>query len=158
MHGGSTKAARAVSAANVREREAARYSSPRRSTPEDALEEELHRTLGQIDWLNGRLAETPNDQALHTAQARERDRLTKITDQMMKKNVRQRKVVLTEGTVELLDDVLRGVVVDLGKNPDDPQISAIIARNLSRVLDAPGEDSRPSAPAPDVIEAQPVAF
>src|SRR4051794_37889273 len=70
IHGGSApqvrRKAKEVVVQTIIERHTERFSQPRPISAIDALIEELHRTMGGIDWLDAQLRERPLDHDLAT--------------------------------------------------------------------------------------------
>lgn len=159
MHGGSSPQARRVGKERVAERSAEQNASPRRTSPEAALQEELDRTQGRVDWYEQQLLHQPNDAALLAAHARERDRLTKVTTAMMAKKVPERLASLAERAAGMADGVLQGVLRELGHDPHSPRVREAIARHIGALAAASAPVALPpvhaaSVRAEEVIDAE----
>ncbi len=148
MHGGSAPQVRERAAERVVEEGvvelAHQYGVPRAVTPEQALTEELARTQGHVDWLAAQLDQHREPQWLLVYQA-ERNHLAKISQQMAALGLRNadREEELRCRVIDQLEMALRGILTDLGHNPDDDVTRGIVVLHLRRMLGHP--DPAPAA-------------
>jgi len=133
VHGGSTRHARAkaqlrVTAAATVE-QARKYGAPRNIHPIDALAEELHRTQGHVDWIEQQLA-NHMDPGWLSAYHAERAHLTRLSTQTVNSDVEYQRTVLQDDGIDRLDAAIKGILTELGHNPDKESIRDIVARHL----------------------------
>lgn len=136
IHGGGAPQVRAnatnvVAIAAVAEA-ARRYGKPRRVSPLEALEEELARSQGHVDWLGEIVAQNHDPLWLSVYNA-ERDHLSKIAHQMMMAGTDERRVAIAEKAVDQLEAALTGIIKDLGFDPNTEHVRKVIGRHLSLV-------------------------
>ncbi|MGY2005307.1 hypothetical protein [Blastococcus sp. SYSU DS1024] len=93
---------------------ASRLSIPRSTSATDALQEELHRTQGRIDWLESELAKRPDDGAVLAVYTAERGHLRQLAGGMVSSKTDERRAMLDEQTVDALEAAITGIVRDLG--------------------------------------------
>jgi len=128
------------------------YGLSREIDPHSALLEELHRTAGHVAWLGMRVAEL-EESAMKAPVGggqggfpsiephvwirlyqEERRHLASVAKDCVKVGIEERRVRLAEGQGEMIAQVLRGVLEDLGVG-DDPAIPGIVRRHLMLVGD-----------------------
>jgi hypothetical protein len=109
---------------------ARQYGVPRDVSPIDALTGELHRTQGRVDFLDREMAARPNDPNLLAVYVAERSHLAKLADAMVRNRVAERQAVVGEQTLDVLETALNGIVRDLGRDPSDSYVRAVIARHV----------------------------
>jgi hypothetical protein len=125
------------------------YGLPREVDPHSALLEELHRTAGHVAWL-GQLVGDLNQRDLKQYQLaesggvierpaiwvelyhRERAHFAKVAKTCVDVGIEERRVKLAEQQGELLAQVIRGVLTDLGV-ADHPEAPAVVRRHLTLV-------------------------
>jgi hypothetical protein len=164
VHGGSApqvqRKAKEIVARALIERDVERYGQPRAISAIDALVEELHRTMGRIDWLDTQLRDRPHDSDLATAYNNERGHLRQLAGQMVSAKLDEQKSVLSERAVEQLELALTGIIRELGHDPSNTYVRQVVARHLRAVGTSPATDTEP-IDAEVVIDHQlpePVAF
>ncbi len=126
------------------------YGLSREIDPHSALLEELHRTAGHVAWLGGRVAGLDEgDMAGPVGGGQggypsiephvwirlyqeERRHLAGVAKDCIKVGIEERRVHLAERQGEMIAQVLRGVLADLGV-ADDPALPALVRRHLSLV-------------------------
>lgn len=133
------------------------FGLPREINPHDALVEELHRTAGHVAFLATaiRAGEIPAEQT-PTGQRRkvpfdgafggpslyvalyqqERKHFAEIAKTCIAVGIEERRVQLAEQQGELLAEVVRGILGDLGHKLEDPEVRTVVRRHLSAVPDA----------------------
>lgn len=138
----------------------ATYGLPREVDPHDALLEEVHRTAGHVAWLGGIVAEidvgdlvwgkTEEAEKRATEFAgtdttygakpnvwlelyhRERQHLTNVCKACITAGIDERRVRIAEQQGELIAQVIRGVLTDLGV-ADHPDAPAAVRKHLTAV-------------------------
>lgn len=151
LHGGNTPN-QMKNAARVQGVELAqRYGNPREVEPEAALLEELARTAGHVDWL-GEVVGDLDQQAMvgpvgggsesfprwepsvwiRMYQA-ERDHLAQVAAACIKAGIEERRVRLAEQQGQLLAQVIRGVLTELGVPLEAEKTKKAVRRHLTLV-------------------------
>lgn len=136
MHGGSAPQVRKASQRRINEaytlKSARRYGRPRPVTAADALEEELHRTQGHIDWLCEQVAinEDPGWMAVYQS---ERAHLSRLSHQIISSKADERRAVLAEQGLAALETALAGILGELGHDPKATRVRDVVARHLRSV-------------------------
>jgi hypothetical protein len=149
-HGGGTKAAQAAAARNVAAAAAqaavTTYGLPIDIDPLDALLSELHRTAGHVAYL-GQLVATLDDRGLGQSTTNmgripsvwvglyqeERRHLANVAASCLRAGVDERRVQLAERQGQLVADVIRAILVDLGVDPANEDVRAVVRRRLVAV-------------------------
>lgn len=163
MHGGSTPQAREAAARRVAEngtREVTgRFAQPRPVAPLDALEEEMARCQGWIDFLEQRIRERPQETAWIAVYQAERAQLARLAHQMIVTRSDERRLVLDERTVAALEGALNGILGELGHDPRTAHVRGVVARHLHAVGNGtPRPEPTPSDDVPPRELPPPVAF
>jgi hypothetical protein len=151
LHGGNSpthnrSAERAQAAAAV-----ATYGLPREVDPHTALLEELHRTAGIVAWLSAQVGELAENEVhgpvgdgehprhepsvwirLHQE---ERGHLARVAKTCVDVGIEERRVRLAESQGELLAQVIRSVLADLGV-ANHPQAPTVVRRHLTAIAGA----------------------
>ena len=155
LHGGSSPSG--IKAAGTEQARAAvmAYGLPREIDPHSALLEELHRTAGHVAWLGDRVAELQESEMAGPVGGgqggypsiephiwirlyqEERRHLAGVAKTCVAVGIEERRVHLAERQGEMIAEVLRGVLADLGLG-DDPAVPAIVRRHLMLVGDRDG--------------------
>lgn len=117
-----------------------KYGTPRDIRPIDALEQELHRTQGHVDWLDEQVGLRGADPHLMAVYQAERAHLTKVTQLMMQLDVPGKRIELSERTLDTLQQAIEGIVLDLGHDMASDHIRRIIGRNLEKAVKAAHDD------------------
>jgi hypothetical protein len=150
LHGGNTpgallKAERTLAQAELVE-EAHKYGKPVATSHVDALEAELQRSAGHVEYLAEKVQMSgtadPNLLAVYHA---ERQHHLKLLNQT--KELDDRKVYLTEKNIDRLYDALAIIVAKLGHDVADDYVRDIVADALRAVGVTMDRD--------DVIDAEP---
>jgi len=128
----------------------ASYGLSREIDPHSALLEELHRTAGHVAWLGMKVAELDEEKMSAPVGGgqggwpsiephvwirlyqEERRHLAGVAKTCVAVGVEERRVQLAERQGEMIAQVLRGVLADLGV-ADDPALPALVRRHLSLV-------------------------
>ncbi len=169
MHGGGAPQVRKAAAQRVTEAatlEVARqYGKPRAIDAGDALQEELHRTQGHVDWLNHQVSNHPHDPGWLAVYQSERAHLAKLSSQIITTNVAERRTVLAERSVDALEVAMTGILSDLGHDPHDAYVRGVVAKHLREAITGAGEstvtvdaDDGGTNYGPDNVRPLPVAF
>lgn len=150
LHGGKTPNARKAAQHEQAEKAVVIYGLPREIDPHSALMEELWRTAGHVSWLGTLIAEFEADgdlkQYQHTEVGgtierpavwielyhRERKHFAEIAKTCVAVGIEERRVHLAEQQGQLLAQVIRGVLTDLGV-ADRPEVPAVVRRHLTLV-------------------------
>ena len=139
-----------------------RHGIPRSISAVDALQEELNRTQGRIDWYQEQLALQPHDGALLAMYTAERNHLRQLAAGMVNSQVDERKARVTEETIDQLQAAVEATLRDFDLDPHSDRVRRTIGRHLTE-LSTIGDSHTPD----DVIDAeivsdepipQPVAF
>jgi len=152
LHGGSSPSGRKSAGVEQARAAVASYGLSREVDPHSALLEELHRTAGHVAWLGSRVAELQESDMAHPVGGgqggwpsiephiwiklyqEERRHLASVAKDCVKVGIEERRVHLAERQGEMIAQVLRGVLADLGV-ADDPNVPAIVRRHLTLVGD-----------------------
>lgn len=149
-HGGSAPQTKAAAQRRLEEQAAAqavtKYGLPRHVDPHDALLEEVHRTAGAVSWL-GQIVSTATDDRGKLVEStmfglqpsvwlklyqQERDRLRQVAKTAIDAGIAERQVRLAEQQGELIAQVIRGILEDLGV-ADRPEVPTVVRRHLELV-------------------------
>jgi len=159
MHGGKAPQVLSVAAERVHDAavvaEVERYTAPVEMTAREALAAELARTNGAIAYLArqlDRFSEPPADWlALYQA---ERAHLARLADRMAVFEQRTAEVEQTirGQLIDTMEQALRGILADLGHDPDDTVTRELVALHMRRVAQG---SSAPTAPAPRAVPEVP---
>jgi len=166
MHGGGAPQVRKAAAQRVTEAatlEVARqYGKPRTIDAGDALQEELHRTQGHVDWLNNQVSNHPHDPGWLAVYQSERAHLAKLSSQIITSNVAERRTVLAEQSVDALEVAMTGILADLGHDPHDGYVRVVVAKHLREAITGAGDPTVDADDGtnygPDNVRPLPVAF
>ena len=160
LHGGNTPNGRVFAQKQIAEQAVVTFGLPREVDPHTALLEEVWRTAGHVAWLQAKVAELDADDLAWgvtvehernsgehpgtdvTRQASpsiwlslyqsERAHLVKVAAAAIAAGVAERQVRIAEQQGALINQVLRGVLADLGVL-DHPQAPAIVRKHLGLV-------------------------
>lgn len=156
LHGGRSPSGRKFAERLAAVQAVVVYGLPREIDPHAALLEELHRTAGHVAWLgqiiaDGKLAseQSPTgrsrtvklDQSTFSGAVpsvwvelyhRERRHFADVAKTCIGVGIEERRVRLAEQYGELLAQVIRGVLTDLGV-ADRPEVPAVVRRHLTVV-------------------------
>lgn len=148
LHGGSHKNGRAQGRKLMAAEAVVTYGLPREIDPHNALLEELHRTAGHVAWLATKIAAFEDDADLKQYAGsedgmlwekpavwidlyhRERKHFAEIAKTCVSVGIEERRVQLAERQGQLIADVLRGVLTELGVI-DRPEVPAVVRRHLT---------------------------
>lgn len=137
-HGGLAPQTRATATRREVERRAEAMVDRLNVEPLDSPVDQLMRlsaeTLALRDWLSQQFNQADNDSAFLLAEALGRglDRASKLLIEIHRLGLEERRVALEEGLARLLADVVRGVLVDVGVDPDDPEVRGVVRRHFER--------------------------
>lgn len=153
FHGGASPNGRKSAQKEEARKAVESYGLPRDVEPHAALLEELHRTAGHVAWLQQRVSELPEEE-LHglvggaaggipesaphvwiVMYRDERKHLANVAATCIKVGIEERRVRLAEAQGQLLAQVIRGVLEDLGV-ADLPEVPAVVRRHLTLVSSA----------------------
>lgn len=143
LHGGSTQRARHAGARRVAQAEAAKQLERlgTRGPLEDPVAElltALRELVDLKDLLRQQLKEAEDaDDARVDAYARALERVQRALTDAARLDLEARLVRIEESKVQAVTTALRGVVRDLGFDPDEPQVREVVRRRFTRL------DSRP---------------
>ena len=162
LHLGNTESHRAKARREMAGEAVVTFGLPREVDPHTALLEEVHRTAGHVAWLQAKVAEfdeadlvwgtveeidrPPGEKTAGGVEVRqraganvwlslyqaERAHLTKVAAAAITAGVAERQVRLAEQQGQLIAQVLRGVLADLGV-ADHPQAATVVRRHLALV-------------------------
>lgn len=140
MHGGSipqslVAAERRITELAVRS-QARQYGTPRYVGPLAALDEELARSAGVVEFLDAKLADQVDPGWLVVYQ-QERQHYSNLAQKMAALDTEGRKATLTEQQTDELFSAINGILTDLGHNPNTDHVRQVVARNLKAVTDDP---------------------
>ena len=131
------------------------YGLAREIDPHSALLEELHRTAGHVAWLQMKVADLEEAKMYGPVGGaaggypstephiwvrlyqEERRHFLGVAKTCVGVGIEERRVHLAEHQGEMIAQVLRGVLADLGV-ADDPAVPAVVRRHLSVVSDSRG--------------------
>jgi len=131
------------------------YGLAREIDPHSALLEELHRTAGHVAWLQMKVADLEEAKMYGPVGGgqggfpstephiwirlyqEERRHFAAVAKTCVGVGIEERRVHLAERQGEMIAQVLRGVLADLGV-ADDPAVPAVVRRHLSVVSDSRG--------------------
>ena len=127
--------------------------TPTPHTPYEVLRAELARSHEATEYL-GSIIQRHDDPpvAWIALWGEERNRLTKTADVMLKheERVAARESKLTVQAVDALDDAMRGVLTDLGMDPDSTVVRELLAFHIRRAIGKPRTDAIESALADSI--------
>ncbi|HEX3509707.1 MAG TPA: hypothetical protein VHT27_01280 [Solirubrobacteraceae bacterium] len=120
------------------------FGLPVQTSADEALEQELWRTVGTVAWLGEHLQGVPPEQRLRgnmaafaDLDAAERRHLTAVSKACIDAGLDKRKVALLERTATAFAEVLRRVLSDLDVL-EDPRAPVVVQRHLA-LLNPGGE-------------------
>lgn len=138
MHGGGAPQVRRAAAVRIAEGKviegAKKYGRPRRITASDALQEELERTAGHIDWVGTEVGKHPFDPGLLSVYQSERAHLARLSHQIITTRSDERRSVLTEQSVDRLEVAMTAILSELGSDPNSDYVRGVVARHLRDAL------------------------
>lgn len=143
LHGGNSP--QALKAADRRLGEIAvlekahQFGRPADIGPADAQYEELRRSVGHVRYLEKLLDETGPDTALLTVYYQERTMLQKILNQS--KDLDERRLIITQRGVDILEQAVTATLADLGLNTDVAAVREALARNLRGFIVVDDDDA-----------------
>lgn len=167
MHGGSAPQVRKAAAKRVVEGKtieaAKRYGVPRQITAADALQGELNRTQGHVDWVSEQVAANPYDPGLLSVYQSERAHLARLSHQIISSRSDERRTVLAERSIDSLEVAMTGILRELGADPESSYVRGVVARHLREAITSAGEstadvDADPPDDRPNNVVPLPVAF
>lgn len=151
LHGGNTPSGVKEGARLRAEAEVVTYGLPREIDPQDALVEELYRTAGHVAYLAMVIGELEQSELKQYASAgvdralvwekpsvwlelyqRERKHFAQIAKTCIDVGIEERRVQIAEQQGQLIAQVLRGVLADLGV-ADHPDAPEVVRRHLTLV-------------------------
>ncbi len=139
FHGGCSPGGRKQAERLAAEDAVATLGLPRDIEPHVALEEELWRTAGHVEWLGAEVAKLPAQRVtgspLLSLYERERRHLLQVSRTALDVGLEERRVRIVEQVGEAVATALRGVLTELGVPLDDPRTQEIVVRHL-RALEA----------------------
>lgn len=141
-HGGSSPQAEVSGAVEVARRTAVVMGVPEDLEPHEALLRCIKIAAGELTYMTQRVAELEKPMVatmfgpqLHTwitVRQQAMDRLVTYSKIALSAGVEERRVRVAEQQGELLAQVIRGVLTDLGVN-DHPEAPAVVRRHLTLV-------------------------
>jgi hypothetical protein len=138
MHGGGAPQVRQAAAVRIAEgktvEKAKKYGRPRRISAGDALQEELERTQGHIDWVGAEVSLHPFDPGLLSIYQSERAHLARLSHQIITSRSDERRTVLTEQSVDRLEVAMAAILSELGSDPHSAYVRGVVARHLRDAL------------------------
>ena len=167
MHGGSAPQVRKAAARRIVEGKtieaAKRYGVPRQITAADALQGELNRTQGHVDWVSEQVAANPYDPGLLSVYQSERAHLARLSHQIISSRSDERRTVLAERSIDSLEVAMTGILRELGADPDSSYVRGVVARHLREAITSAGEstadvDADLRDDRPNNVVPLPVAF
>lgn len=159
LHGGATPNGKKAAQREQATEAVAFYGLAREIDPHAALLEELHRTAGHVAWLgdliqSGELSKEQNPtgrkRAVKLDQStlggdiasvwvqlyhEERKHFAAVAKTCISVGIEERRVRLAEQQGQLLAEVIRGVLTDLGV-ADRPEVPSVVRRHLTLVAAA----------------------
>lgn len=145
LHGGGAKQNREAAASRIAEAATVetvrRFAQPRPVRPMDAMDEELARCQGWVDFLETRIRDRPDEMAWVGVYQAERAQLAKLAHQMILARTDERQTVLAEREVSALEEALAGMLRELGHDPNTSYVRGIVARHLRAALEPTGTDT-----------------
>jgi hypothetical protein len=140
LHGGGAPQVRQAAAVRVAVGKtvaaAKKYGKPRRISAGDALQEELERTQGHVDWVGQEVGKNPFDPGLLSVYQSERAHLARLSGQIITSRSDERRTVLTEQSVDRLEVAMTGILAELGSDPNSDYVRGVVARHLREALTA----------------------
>ncbi len=136
LHGGNAPHVRRKAAERIAETRAVelthRHSLPRTISAVDALQEELDRTQGRIDWLQREVDLQPNDPGLLSVYTAERNHLRQLAAGMVSAKTDERRQILNERTIETLEAAVTATLRDFGLDPSREAVRQTFGRQLAQ--------------------------
>lgn len=154
LHGGNTPSGKKAAKEEQARQAVVSYGLARSVEPHAALLEELHRTAGHVAWLQQKVYELGaehGDDALHGPVGggqgaipeekpniwlglyqEERKHFAHVAKTCIAVGIEERRVQLAEQQGQLIAQVLRGVLQDLGV-ADRPEVPSVVRKHLSLV-------------------------
>ncbi len=135
MHGGANPVVNAKRLERIAVAQAAGTLEQVALTGEEALLEELSRTVGTVRALQRTLAgmdylDSPGLQARYLA---ERGQLKQVAETVVRLNVRDRQAALSDRQVAVMVLLIRRLLGRFGLDPSDPAVAAIVRDELQNV-------------------------
>jgi hypothetical protein len=160
MHGGSAPMAQAKAVERIAETRALdlanKHGLPRSISAVDALQEELDRTQGRIDWLEDQLALQPHDGALLAVYSAERGHLRQLAGGMVTGKVDQRRNVLAEQYLDFLEAAVTATLSDFGLDPHSDLVRRRIGRHLEELSSSGGSPQRNDVIDAEIVSKEPI--
>jgi hypothetical protein len=150
LHGGSTATHQRAARTELARRECAKLSIPIETNPTTALLGELYRTAGWVATYEAEVQKLPLEDGRHwgmtygarglpTGEAkphvlvellhRERRHLADVSTAALRANIDERMVRITEQQGEMVANVMRGALIELGVW-DQPETPGIVRKHL----------------------------
>jgi hypothetical protein len=109
-----------------------RFGAPRQIQPQEAMFELLARSAGHVDELGRQIETLPPEQVTGALRlyAIERDHMLKVGRAIYESGLADDTRRHMDALGALLVGVIQSIVVDLGHDPKDPEVLAVIQRNL----------------------------
>ncbi|SDY15462.1 hypothetical protein SAMN05661080_02491 [Modestobacter sp. DSM 44400] len=111
-----------------------KHGVPRSISAVDALQEELDRTQGRIDWYQRQLTLQPHDGALLAVYSAERNHLRQLAGGMVTSKVDERKAVVSERTLDVLEAAVEATLRDFGLDPHSDRVRRAIGRHMTELV------------------------
>lgn len=137
LHLGTTIVkARENEAVVVYTQQAERFATPVPITAADALSADIDRSNGNIPYYEARLRER-EDNVMRSLLNAERAHAHKLATTALAQKADERRAVIFEAELDVLQGVVERVVSDLGHDPRTENVRAIIENAFSRVVTTP---------------------
>lgn len=139
LHGGCTRNHRKSAQAEIARRAVVKYGLPREIEPHDALLEEVYRSAGTVAYIDLKVQEIKESGDALTQSPwidlyhRERSKLVDVCKTALAAGIAERQVKLAESQGQLIAQVIRGVLVDLGVDLEQPDVPKIVRHHLTLV-------------------------
>lgn len=150
FHGGCTPNAVKHAQAVKAETAVITYGLPREIDPHAALLEELHRTAGHVSWLASLIRAFEKDGDLKQTSFgengsvdrpsvwvelynNERKHFAAVAKTCIGVGIEERRVKLAEDQGQIMVEILRGVLSDLGINPASEEARSVVRKHLTLV-------------------------